>query len=399
MSLGLMARLSLMMFLQYAVWGSWYVTVGNYMAALGMTEAIYWAYTVGPISGVVAPFFLGFIADRFFASERVLAALNFLGAIPLFLVPHFGEADSTLFIGLLLLHTLFFFPTLGLTTALAFHHVVDREQHFPRVRVFGTLGWVVAGVVVSGILSADATALPLQIGGCVALVASVYSLTLPHTPPRGTGKVTVRGILGIDALQYLRSRPFVVYMLGAVMVASAFAVYYAYTPIYLAASNVSDPAFKMSFGQLSEVVIMVFIPFVFRTLGIKRMLLVGLGAWILRYVLFILAAPDNTFWMLMGGILLHGVCFNFIFISGQIYVDRKATPAIRAQAQGLLVMVQSGIGLVIGSQFAGFLFNSVIGDDVADMSQWQQFWWMPLGIVLAVVVLYAVFFKDDSKAG
>lgn len=386
------------MFLQYAVWGSWYVTVGNYMATLGMAEEIHWAYTVGPLAGIIAPFFLGFIADRFFASEKVLAALNFLGAIPLFLVPQFGEADSTIFIGLLLLHTLFFFPTLGLTTALAFHHVVDREQHFPRVRVFGTLGWVVAGVVVSGILSADATALPLQIGGGVALVAGVYSLTLPHTPPRGTGKVTFRGLVGLDAFHQLRSQPYIVYMLGALMVASAFAVYYAYTPIYLSASNVVDPAFKMSFGQLSEVIIMVFIPFVFRTLGIKRMLIVGLCAWILRYVFFILAAPESTFWMLMGGILLHGICFNFIFISGQIYVDRKATPAIRAQAQGLLVMVQSGLGLVIGSQLAGFLFNSVIGEQVQNMARWQQFWGMPLGIVLVVVLLYGIFFKDDSAA-
>jgi len=394
-------QLSLMMFLEFFVWGAWYVTVGNYMTRVGLTDAIYWAYTVGPIGAIISPFFLGMIADRFFATEKVLGVLHLIGGLAIFLTPFVGEGDSQsapLFIILLMIHMLCYMPTVSLVNTLAFHQISDQEKYFPVIRVFGTLGWIIAGIFVSYVLGADETAIPLQIAAAASFVMGLYSFTLPHTPPPAAGeKITAREIMGLDALSQLKSRPFFVFIISSFLICIPLAVYYAYAPVFVNVLKISNPAFKMSFGQMSEVVFILLMPFFFRLLGVKWMLFVGMLAWVLRYALFSLAAPDAILWMVMGGILLHGICYDFLFVAGQIYVDKKSTAAIRGQAQGFLVLVTYGIGMFIGAQVSGWVFNSVVnGDSTNLMYQWQYFWMLPAILAGIILIFFAIFFNEKK---
>lgn len=390
--------LSAMMFLEFFIWGAWYVTVGNYMSAIGMSEAVYWAYTVGPIGAIISPFFLGMVADRFFATERVLGVMHIIGGIAMLLVP-FAEASVPLFISLLLVHMLCYMPTVGLANTLAFHNIGAQEKHFPIIRVFGTIGWIVAGIIVSYLLGADKTPLPLQIAGGAGILMGLFSFFLPHTPPPAAGqKVSVRQILGIDALVQLGSRPFIVFIVSSFLICIPLATYYTYAPIFVNDAGIANPAFNMSFGQMSEVIFMLLVPYFFARLGVKWMLLVGMFAWVLRYALFALAAPSGIFWMIMFGIILHGVCYDFFFVAGQIYVDKKATKEIRGQAQGFLVLITYGVGMLIGAQVTGWLKNWLVPDGgAAALSQWPVFWALPAAFAALIMGGFAMLFKENMR--
>ncbi|HXV63079.1 MAG TPA: MFS transporter [Vicinamibacteria bacterium] len=390
-------RLSLMMFVEFFIWGAWYVTVGNYMTEIELTGAIYWAYTVSPIAAVVSPFFLGMVADRFFATEKILAVLHLLGGLAILLAPR-AASSATLFILLLLLHVLFYMPTLGLTNSLAFHHIHDQEKQFPLIRVFGTLGWIAANVLVSAILGADATPIPLYTAGVASIVMAGYALTLPHTPPRAAGtKPTVRSILGLDALKTLSSRPFLIFIACSLLICIPLSAYYAYAPVFVSAAGLSSPAFKMSFGQMSEVLFMLAMPIFFARLGVKWMLVVGMSAWVLRYALFAFAAPTGSFWLIMTAIGLHGICYDFFFVTGQIYVDKKSSGEIRGQAQGFLVLVTYGVGMLVGALVAGWVFNAIV-PEVATLASWQTFWWLPAAFAAAVLLMFGVTFSEASAS-
>ncbi len=395
---GLRLRLRMMMFLQMFSWGAWYATTGNYMASHGMSEAIYWAYTVGPFSAVVAPFFLGVIADRFLPAERLLGVLSIAGSFPMFAASLVPDGRSGIFLALLLMHTLCHFSGLGLTSALAFHHITDRERQFTGIRVFGTVGWMAAGVLVSYVLKADQTPIPLQIAAGSAFLFGLYSFTLPHTPPAASGeRFTIRRILGLDALRRLHSRSFAIFLLSIFLLSIPLSTYYAYGPIYLNAAGMSDPAFKMAFNQLSEIVVMFLMPLFLVRLDVKKLYMIGMAAWLLRFSLFGLAAVDGVALLIFTGILLHGICFNFTFISGQIYVDRLATPAIRAQAQGLMVMVNTGLGLMTGAIVSGNLFNLIVGGAIGDLGNWRIFWGIQGAVVVVVLLVFGLFFRPEVR--
>ncbi len=389
------------MFLEFFVWGAWYVTVGNYMTQIGMTDAIYWAYTVSPIGAIISPFFLGMIADRFFATEKVLGTLHLIGGVAMFAAPFVAEAGSTVgFIILLLIHMLCYMPTVALANSLTFHHLTDQEKEFPLIRVFGTVGWIVAGILVSRVLHADLTALPLKVAGLAGLVLGVYAFFLPHTPPPAKGeKITVRQVLGLDALAQLKSRSFIVFIVSSFLISIPLSAYYAYAPVFVNAAGVVNPAFKMSFGQMSEVLFMIAMPLFFARLGVKWMLIVGMLAWALRYTLFAAAAVDGVLWMIMTGVLLHGICYDFFFVSGHIYVDKKATPAIRGQAQGLIILVTYGLGMFIGAQISGWVFNAVVADSAEELGLWRQFWIIPAVFAGAVMVMFGLLFNNKESAG
>lgn len=393
-------QLSGMMFLEFFVWGAWYVTVGNYMTRIGMSNLVYWAYAVGPIGAIISPFFLGMVADRFFSTEKVLGGLHLIGGVALFLAPLAAESGASLwFILLLLVHMLCYMPTVGLANALAFHHITDQEKYFPVIRVFGTIGWIIAGVLVSAVLGADETGVPLRIAGIAGVVMGVYAYSLPHTPPAAREKVTVRQVLGLDALAQLKSPSFLVFIISSFLICIPLSTYYAYAPVYVNFNGIVNPGFKMSFGQMSEALFIVLMPFFFRFLGIKWMLLTGMAAWVLRYVLFALAAPASIFWMIMGGIILHGICYDFFFVAGQIYVDKVSTKEIRGQAQGFLVLMTYGAGMFIGAQISGWLHNSIVtstGPEAA--AQWQTFWTIPAVIAAVVVVVFLILFRNVRSA-
>jgi len=395
------SRLSAMMFLEFFIWGAWYVTVGNYMAAAGMSDAIYWAYTVGPIAAMVSPIFLGMVADRFFATERVLAALHVIGGVALVAAPWFAAGESAsprAFILLLQAHMLCYMPTLGLINTLAFHHMTHREKQFPLVRVFGTIGWIAANIVVSKWLHADSTALPLRIAGGASILMGLYCLTLPRTPPPARGKrPTLRDLYCVDALALLKEKSFAVFLVCSFLICIPLAVYYAYAPVFVKSLGVENPAFTMSFGQMSEIFFMVIMPFFFVRLGVKWMLLVGMFAWVVRYGLFAAAAPDAIFALVLPGILLHGICYDFFFVTGQIYVDRKAPPAIRGQAQGLLVQVTQGLGMFAGAQLFGAVFNAfhqAQGEGAA--MDWRFFWILPAAFAGVILIVFAGLFREKK---
>lgn len=399
-SSGAFASLSIMMFLEFFIWGGWYVTVGNYMAAHGMADTIFWAYTVGPIAAIVSPFFLGMIADRFFSSERVLAVMMLIAGAAMLVAPSVGQPQSQgVFIVVLLIHMLAYMPTLGLTNTIAFHAVTNSEKQFPLIRVFGTLGWIVANLVVSKMLHADETAMQFYVTGAACIALAAFSFFLPHTPPPLKGQpVSARAILGLDSLQLMRSPSFAIFILSSFLICIPLAAYYAYAPVYVKDVGFTAPAATMSLGQMSEVFFMLVMPLCFARLGVKYMLLVGMLAWVARYALFAGGAPQGVRWMVIAGIILHGICYDFFFVTGFIYTDKKAGPAIRAQAQGFLVLVTQGLGMLIGAQVSGAIFNKVVvGGGSTLMLNWQRFWIIPCVAAAIVSVIFFVLFRDKVE--
>jgi nucleoside transporter len=407
-------RLSVMMFLQFFVWGAWYTTIGNYMTANGMADVTYWPYTLNPVAAIVAPFFLGLIADRYFATEKVLGVLHLLGGAVMLLVPRMTGNHSAFFV-LLLLYNLCYMPTLGLSNSLAFHNIADQEKQFPRVRVWGTIGWIVAGLFIGFVLGRfaggrlpDETPLPLYTTGIAELLLGLYAFSLPHTPPSAKGQpVSVGSIVGVDALRQLGSRPFYVFVLSSLLICIPLAAYYNFAPIFAknavydvqttnaVVSLLPNPSSLMTLGQMSEMLFMIAMPFMFARLGVKWMLAVGMLAWVARYALFAAGAPNAVFWMVAGGILLHGICYDFFFVTGQIYVDKKSTPAIRGQAQGFIVLVTYGVGMLIGAWIAGKVYERFLaGSQALTLAQWRSFWWIPAAFAAAILVFFAIAFKD-----
>jgi len=397
------ARLSALMFLQFFIWGAWYTTIAVYMTHHGMGTLTHWPYTVNPIAAIVAPFFLGLVADRYFATEKVLGVLHLLGAAVMLAVPR-AAAEPVVFILLLLLYNLCYMPTLGLANSLAFHHIESQERQFPLIRVFGTIGWVVAGLFISLVLGAviaevpEHTALPLYTAAGASALLGLYSFTLPHTPPPGAGqRVSLRSIVGLDALAQLGDRAFYVFIAASLLLCIPLAAYYNFTQIFLGDAGVKAIAGTQALGQVSEVGFMLLMPLMFVRLGVKRMLMVGMGAWVLRYALFALAAPAAVFWLILIGILLHGVCYDFFFVTGQIYVDKKSTPAVRGQAQGFLVLVTYGVGMLIGAQVAGNVYNRFLGGAThLPLDRWPSFWVLPAGFAAVVLLFFAALFRPGG---
>lgn len=399
----LFARLSLMMFLEFFVWGAWYTSVAVFMSANGMENLTHWPFTVNPIAAIAAPFFVGLIADRYFATEKVLGTLHLLGALFMFLAP-FAVGAPIVFILLLLAYNLCYMPTMSLANTLAFHNMTDQEQQFPYIRVSGTIGWIVAGLVVSFGLGAfvaqglqpEQTALPLYLTAGTSLAFGLYSFTLPHTPPPAAGeKVSIRSIVGVDALKQLGSTSFYVFLASSLLISIPLAAYYNFTQVYLGVAGFSNIAAVQTIGQASEVIFMLLMPFFFVRLGVKWMLGAGMLAWVVRYGLFALGAPDAVTWMIIAGIALHGICYDFFFVTGQIYVDKKATPEIRGQGQGLIILLTYGVGMLIGAQLAGQVYNSFLGEaDALTLSQWNSFWWIPAIFAGVVLVFFLIFFNE-----
>ena len=353
-------QLSIMMFLQFFIWGSWYVTAPNYLGTIGFGARDFsWTYSVGPIAGIISPFFVGMIADRFFPVQKVLGAMHLLGAVLMFVAtvlmrnaaPN-PDLINVAFFG----HMLTYYPTLALTNTLAMKNMSDPEKEFPGIRVLGTIGWIVAGLALSW-MAWDTTINMFYLTSMAALLLGIYSFFLPDTPPVKAGKdekVSVSSILGLDALSLLKNRSYAVFMLASFLICIPLAFYYQIASRIVEMTGLPIGQ-TMSYGQMSEIFFMIVMPFFFVRLGVKWMLAVGMFAWVLRYALFAIGAPDEVRWMIIVGIVLHGICYDFFFVTGQIYTDQVAPKPIRAQAQGMLVLFTLGLGMAIGAQVAGFI--------------------------------------------
>jgi nucleoside transporter len=376
MNLKLRLQLSAMMFVQFFIWGAWFVTAPNYLGTIGFNaNDIGWTYAVGPIAAMISPFFVGMIADRFFPAQRVLGVMHLLGAATMFLATVMMKSQPispdminfTLFV-----NQLTYFPTLALTNTLAMRNMADSEKEFPSIRVLGTIGWIIVGLTLSWLgWGTKINMFHLATGASLAL--GLFSFTLPHTPPTQSGPVSARQILGLDALVLLKDRSYLTFMMASFLTCIPLSFYYQITSRvvemveFQRVPGLGDIAsrfgfgdvigFVMSFGQMSEIFFMIVMPFFFARLGVKWMLAVGMLAWVARYLLFSLGAPDEVRWMILAGILLHGVCYDFFFVTGQIYTDQVAPRQIRAQAQGLLLIFTLGLGMFIGAKIAGYVLT------------------------------------------
>ena len=388
-------KLSAMMFLQFFVWGAWSVPLGTYLGdALQFPgQQIGLVFGTTAVAAMISPFFVGMVADRYFATEKLLALLHTAGGALLFLVS--TRTAFPAFYGALLLYALCFMPTLALTNSLSFRQMDEPAREFPPIRVLGTVGWIAAGLLV-GFLRLEDTVRPLQIAAGASVALGLYSLLLPHTPPATAAtRVTVRDVLGLDALKLLREPAFAVFAVGSLLVCVPLQFYYAFANPFLNEIGVVNAAGKMTLGQMSEIGFMLAMPFFFRRLGVKGMLLVGMAAWVSRYLLFAWGDNGAMVWMLYGGILLHGICYDFFFVTGQIYVDEKAPPDLRAAAQGLIAFVTLGVGMFIGSWLSGLVVDLYVA---GDGHAWDRIWLVPAVWAAAVLVLFALFFQDRRAA-
>ena len=349
-------QLSAMMFLQFFVWGAWYVTAPNYLGTIGFGAADFgWTYSVGPLAGIISPFFVGMIADRFFAAQRVMGVMHFGGGILMLGATYLmkSEDPSPSTINLVLFgYMLTYYPTLALSNTLAMKNMTNPDKEFPLIRVFGTIGWIAAGLLLSA-LAWDTSISMFYLTSVAALALGVVSFMLPHTPPaESSGKITMGQILGLDALVLLKNRSYLIFMISSFLICIPLAFYYQIASRVVEMTGLPIGQ-TMSYGQMSEIFFMVIMPFFFARLGVKWMLAVGMLAWVVRYGLFAIGAPSEVRWMILTGVIIHGICYDFFFVTGQIYTDKFAPKPIRAQAQGMLVLFTLGLGMFIGAQIAG----------------------------------------------
>jgi nucleoside transporter len=392
------ARLSFMMFLNYVIWGAWYVTLSTYLTATlhfsGTQAGSVFATTA--LASMISPFFVGLVADRLFAMERVLSALHLIGAVLLFLVSRattFGSVYT-----LMLLYCLCYFPTIALTNSLTLRQVSNAGKQFPLIRVFATIGWIAIGVTV-GHLRIETSATPFLLAAGASVVMSAFCLTLPHTPPSGRGTAfDVRTVLGIDALIMLKRPSFLVFVIASVLACIPLTFYFSFTNTFLNEIGVQNAAGKMSLGQVSEVGMMLLMPLIFRRVSVKGILLLGLLAWSVRYTLLAFANPDAGAWMIYVAILLHGICYDFFFMTGQLYTDQEAPAHLRGTAQGLITFLTYGVGMFIGSELSGGAVDFFTKSAGAVVERnWSGFWLSSALSAFAILVFVLIGFRNHDK--
>lgn len=383
-------KLSVMMLLEYFIWGAWYVTMGTYMVKfLNATGAqIGAAYSALAIATMISPFFVGMVADRFFSAQRIMGVLHLVGAALLYVAT--VVENNSAFYWIILFYSLLYMPTISLSNSIAFGQMTDPGKQFPWIRVFGTVGWILAGVMISS-LGLDTSALTFRMAAIASLTLGIVSFVLPNTPPKG--KNSESG-LGTEAFVLFKDKPYLIFFIAAILVCIPLSFYYGFANVFLNELGMTNVAFKMTFGQISEGLFILAIPFLFNQIGVKKMLLLGMTAWILRYVFFAYGNIDTSIWMLYGGIVLHGICYDFFFVTGYMYTEKKAGEKIKNAAQGLFTFATYGVGMMIGTLFSGETADYYTVDGAY---QWQSIWMVPAYIAAAVLIYFILFFNEKKE--
>ena len=397
MKLTTRVQLCSMMFLNFFVWGSWYVTMATYLKSIpGVTDVqVGIAYGTQSLGAIIAPFFIGLIADRFFAAQKILGILHLAGAALMYYISTVDNFSALY--PALLIYMILYMPTLALVNAISFKQMNSPEKEFSFIRVWGTIGWIVAGLIIAWLAweQKQSLVLTFKLGAIVSLVLGIFSFMLPDTPPAKAGsKTTFSEIVGLDSLRLLKDRNFLVFFLASLLICIPLAFYYQNTNVFLNELDVKGAAGIMTLGQVSETLFLFLMPFFFIRLGVKKMLLIAMAAWGIRYLLFAFGDTGSGMWMLYGGIILHGICYDFFFVTGQIYTNEKAGDRFRASAQGMITLATYGFGMLIGFWIAGLISEKYA---IQGGHLWKNVWMIPAGIAGFVLLLFAVFFKDKDR--
>ncbi|WP_316823221.1 nucleoside permease [Pedobacter gandavensis] len=405
MNLNNRIKLSFMMFLEFFIWGAWFVTLGtflgNNLSATGSQSAS--VFSTQSWGAIIAPFIIGLIADRYFNAEKILGVLHLIGAVLMYQM--YNATDISVFYPYVLAYMILFMPTLALVNSVSFNQMKDPEKEFSTIRVFGTIGWIAAGLLISFYFHWDSPEGAKEgllkntflMAGIASAALGLFSFTLPKTPPKAVAgeKVKISEILGLDALKLLKDKNFAIFFVSSILICIPLAFYYQNAHPFLTNVGMEDPTGKMTIGQVSEVLFLLLLPIFFTKFGFKKTILVGMLAWCLRYALFAYGNASDLGFMLIIGIALHGICYDFFFVSGQIYTNSIAGDKYKSSAQGLITLATYGVGMLIGFEVAGYITDTY---KLADGSfDWKMVWIIPSGIALVVFLLFALFFTDKKK--
>ncbi|GGA89475.1 MFS transporter [Mucilaginibacter rubeus] len=386
------------MFLEFFIWGAWFVTMGTYLTvtlkATGTQNA--GAYATQSLGAIIAPFVIGLIADKYFSAQRILGVLHLLGAASLYYATTIADFDK--FYPNILFYMIIYMPTLALVNSVSFKQMQNPSKEFPLIRVFGTAGWIVAGIVIGllGWEKSGTLVLTFKMASIASLILGLLSFTLPDTPPVKRGQKTTFGdIIGLDSIGLLKNRSYLIFFLASVAICVPLAFYYNFTNPFLNEVGVKAAAGVQAMGQVSELAFMAAMPLFFVRFGVKKMLAIGMLAWVLRYIFFAYGDAGSSYWMLIAGIVMHGICYDFFFVTGQIYTDNLAGERFKSAAQGFITLATYGVGMLIGSYISGPIVDHW---KVSDTSHnWQTIWLIPAGIAAVVLILFLALFKDKTS--
>jgi len=390
-------QLSFMMFLEFFIWGGWFVTMGTFLGSelKADAESIGTAYMTQAWGAIIAPFIIGLIADRFFSAQKLLGVIHIFGALLLYLA---GTSDDfSQFYPYILGYMIIYMPTLALVNSVSFNQMTNPSKQFAKVRIWGTIGWIIAGLLIGYVFLWESKGLlgsTFTMTSIASAILGVYSFTLPDTPPPAKGqKSSLRDILGLESIGLLKDRNYLIFFISSILICIPLAFYYSFANIFLNEVGMENAAGNMSFGQISEVVFMLLLPLFLGKYGMKKTLIFGMLAWALRYALFAYGDAGSSVWMLFTGIVLHGVCYDFFFVSGQIFTDSKADVKIRSAAQGLITLATYGVGMLIGFKIAGSVVENFVTPTGHD---WKSIWLVPAGFAVVVMILFFITFKNEQ---
>ncbi|PWI33431.1 MFS transporter [Vibrio albus] len=390
------SRLSVLMLLEFIVFGSWFATLGLVLFTYNQAGIIGMAYTLCAIAAIVSPLVMGAIGDRLLSSEKLLGLLHLLGAIVQCYLPTLvSDGNSYYILCAIFIYMFLFQPTLGLVNSISLVQLHEKSSQFPYLRTFATLGWVVAGMGV-GALGLSASHQIFYVTAASSLLLALYAFTLPVTKPKAQAesKMTISDMLGGQSFQLFKEKSFSVLMICALLTSISLGFYNTFSSTFIGALGIKNVAGMLSIGQISEIIFIISVPFVISKIGMKNSLLIGIMMWGIRFVLFIMASNGYGYWTALLGVALHGICNDYFIIISAMYIYKIAPVELNAQAQSWLIIMISGFGAAFGSSISGYLYSKyVVGNS---LESWAYLWVLPIVIAVITSVVWIINFRESE---